>query len=95
MTAALMRLGIVGHRAAVRAPRRAPRTVEAGVRDVLAGDMDGPSSFAPALEIASARTNGSTAGCFARERGERSTGMSLKIGVGGPVAREDALIDRL
>src|SRR5436189_225749 len=55
MTAALMRLGIVGHRAAVALLGALRGTVEAGVRDVLEGDIDGPSSFAPALEIASAR----------------------------------------
>jgi urease accessory protein len=55
MTAALLRLGMLGHRAAVPLLGALRATVEEGVRGISTLDVDALSSFAPRLEIASMR----------------------------------------
>ena len=55
LVAALLRLGVIGHRAAVCLVSGVRPLVEIRVRDVLACNLDDLSSFAPQLEIASMR----------------------------------------
>jgi urease accessory protein len=55
MAAALLRLGMLGHRAAVSLISALAPTVEEGVRDISHLDVEAVSNFAPRLEIASMR----------------------------------------
>jgi urease accessory protein len=55
MTAALLRLGMLGHRAAASLIGALAPAVEAGVRNISHLDVEAVSSFAPRLEIASMR----------------------------------------
>jgi len=55
LTAALLRLGVLGHRAATALIAALEPVVDAGARRVLGLDAGDASSFAPLLEIASMR----------------------------------------
>ena len=55
LTAAVVRLGMLGHRAAVSLVAALQPTVEEGLRHIVGLDADAMSSFAPRLEIASMR----------------------------------------
>jgi urease accessory protein len=55
MTAVLLRLGVLGHRAAQSLLAGMRPDVEAGVAELLRSGADGPTSFAPQLDIASMR----------------------------------------
>jgi urease accessory protein len=55
MTASLLRLGLLGHHAAVSLLGALREPIEQGVREVLRRDVGDVSGFAPRLEIASMR----------------------------------------
>jgi len=55
MAAVLLRLGVLGHRAAQSLIGGLRPDIEAGVAELLRGGADGPTSFAPQLDIASMR----------------------------------------